>query len=350
MKAVAALALVGSALAAPTRTVEERQLPDLSSLMGGGSSSDSSDSSSSGLGGLGSLLGGGSSSGSGLGALSSMLPSSSSGSSGGLPDLGSLFGGGGSSTGSGLGALSSMLPSSSSSSSDSSSSDSAPSDSSSDSGSSGLGGLGGLLGGSSSTGKLPDISSLLGGSGLTKRAGMTENGVTENKGCQPLTFIFARGTTELGNMGSVVGPPVANQLSSLTGGKVTVQGVDYPADAAGNAMMGASGGPKMASLIQQAKKQCPDTKVVLGGYSQGSMVVHNAANRVGADAISGAVLFGDPFKMTGVGKVDKSKVKEFCAAGDPVCENGMNVMAHLTYGADAKTAAQFLVSAAGVSS
>lgn len=32
-------------------------------------------------------------------------------------------------------------------------------------------------------------------------------------------------------MGSVVGPPVAKQLSSLMGGKVTVQGVDYPADA-----------------------------------------------------------------------------------------------------------------------
>lgn len=62
--------------------------------------------------------------------------------------------------------------------------------------------------------------------------GMTENGVKDNNKCQPLTFIFARGTSELGNMGSVVGPPVAKQLVSLTGNKVTVQGLDYPADAA----------------------------------------------------------------------------------------------------------------------
>ena len=57
--------------------------------------------------------------------------------------------------------------------------------------------------------------------------GITENGVTTNTGCQPLTFIFARGTGELGNMGTVVGPPVASALSSLTGGRVTIQGVNY---------------------------------------------------------------------------------------------------------------------------
>lgn len=115
-------------------------------------------------------------------------------------------------------------------------------------------------------------------------------------------------------------------------------------------MMGGSGGPKMASLVKQALKQCPNTKVVLGGYSQGSMVVHNAADKLSADQISGAVLFGDPFKMQAVGKLDKSKTKEFCASGDPVCANGANVMAHLSYGGQAKEAAQFLVQAAGVGS
>lgn len=114
--------------------------------------------------------------------------------------------------------------------------------------------------------------------------------------------------------------------------------------------MGANGGPVMAKLVKQALKQCPKTKVVLGGYSQGSMVVHNAANSLSADQISAAVLFGDPFKAMSVGKLASSKVKEFCAAGDPVCENGVNVMAHITYGGDAKEAASFLIKASGVSS
>ncbi|OQD64913.1 hypothetical protein PENPOL_c007G10793 [Penicillium polonicum] len=175
----------------------------------------------------------------------------------------------------------------------------------------------------------------------------TENGVTQNSGCKEYTFIFARGTTEMGNMGSVIGPPLAKQLNSLTGDKVTVQGVDYPADAAGNAMMGASGGPTMAKLVKQALSQCPKTKVLLGGYSQGAMVVHNAANSLTADQVTAAVLFGDPLKTQGVGKVAGDKVKEFCHLGDPVCLNGANGMAHITYGTDAGAAAKFLIEAAG---
>ncbi|PLB47384.1 cutinase-domain-containing protein [Aspergillus steynii IBT 23096] len=325
MKAAIALSLITAALAAPTKTVESRQLPGL-----GGSSS----SSSGGLSGLSSLipsgLAGGGSSGSssgGLPDLSKLLGggSSSGSSSGGLPDLSSLLGGGSSSSDS-----SDSSDSSSSSGSDSSSDSSSGSDSS-----------------SSSSGGLPDIGSLLGGG---SGGSMTENDVAQNKGCKELTFIFARGTTEMGNMGSVVGPPVAKNLNSLTGNQCAVQGVDYPADAAGNAMMGASGGPKMAEMVQKALKQCPKTKVVLGGYSQGSMVVHNAASKLSEGQIAAAVLFGDPFKMQAVGKLDKSKTKEFCASGDPVCENGFNVMAHLSYGGQAKEAAQFLVQAAGVGS
>jgi hypothetical protein len=114
-------------------------------------------------------------------------------------------------------------------------------------------------------------------------------------------------------------------------------------------MMGASGGPAMAKLVKQALSQCPKTKVLLGGYSQGAMVVHNAANSLDAGQITAAVLFGDPLKAQGVGKLTSDKVKEFCNMGDPVCLNGGNVMAHITYGSDAETAAKFLIEAAGAS-
>ncbi|RDW58566.1 uncharacterized protein DSM5745_11257 [Aspergillus mulundensis] len=150
----------------------------------------------------------------------------------------------------------------------------------------------------------------------------------------------------MGNMGTVVGPKVGQALNSLTNNQAAIQGVDYPADAAGNANMGASGGPKMASLVETALKQCPDTKVVLGGYSQGAMVVHNAAGKLSSGQVVGAVTFGDPFKAQKPSNIDQFKT--FCASGDPVCLNGANVMAHLSYGDDAQTAAQFLVSAAGL--
>lgn len=50
-----------------------------------------------------------------------------------------------------------------------------------------------------------------------------------------MTFIFARGTGEMGNMGTVVGPPTASAMQEILGANgVSVQGVDYPASAAGN--------------------------------------------------------------------------------------------------------------------
>ncbi|KAJ6080135.1 hypothetical protein N7467_009888 [Penicillium canescens] len=365
------------------RDIEKRQF-DLSSLTSGLGGSTGT---SSGLSSLESLIPsiGGSSSSGGLGSLESLIPSmgGSSGTSGGLGALDSLIPsmGGSSGTSGGLGALESLIPSMSSSGSSSlgfkarrdakeaekrqfdlSSLTSALGGSSGTN--SGLGALTSLIpsiGGSSGSSGLsiPGLSNIPSGSGISslkaKRESLlgsgsiTSNDVTDNAGCKELTFIFARGSDEMGNMGSVVGPPVATQLKSLTGDKVSVQGVTYAATAESNVALGANGGPVMAKLVKQALSQCPKTKVVLGGYSQGSMVVHNAANSLSADQVSGAVLFGDPFKAQSVGKLDSSKVKEYCATGDPVCLNGANVLAHLSYGSDAKEAAQFLIKAAGLS-
>lgn len=49
-----------------------------------------------------------------------------------------------------------------------------------------------------------------------------------NGDCGNLVYIFARGTTEVGNLGTVIGPPFGRQLESQFG-DVAVQGVDYPA-------------------------------------------------------------------------------------------------------------------------
>ncbi|KAL4912653.1 cutinase-domain-containing protein [Aspergillus aurantiobrunneus] len=312
MRTTVALTLIAGALSAPTRTLNNRQFDfdSLASLLpkpsGGSGGFD-----------LGDLFDDSPS------ASPSSSPGGSSGlgGSGGLPGLPGLGGSG--SGGSGLG----DLFGGSSGSDSGSSSPSAPEPSSSSGGSSGLGGLPGL-----------------GGSGAGGSSSSSD--VTDNSGCKALTFIFARGTTEIGTMGTVVGPKVADELDSQTGGKVAVQGVDYPADAAGNAQLGASGGPEMAKLVKQAVQQCPDTKVVLGGYSQGAMVVHNAAGKLSSGQVVGAVTFGDPFKAQKPDNIEQFKT--WCATGDPVCANGANVMAHLTYGGDAAEAAKFLVNAAGL--
>ncbi|PSK55227.1 hypothetical protein B9Z65_2616 [Elsinoe australis] len=191
---------------------------------------------------------------------------------------------------------------------------------------------------------------------LEKRAtgysgGSTASDVT-NGACAPLTVIFARGTSETGTVGTVVGPPLFSALKSKLNGNVALQGVSYPASAAGNANLGQDGGPTMAKLANQALSQCPGTKVVLSGYSQGATVVHNAVQKSGfaAGNVAAAVLFGDPLLRQSVGSVPTAKVKEYCASGDGVCQTGTFSIsaAHLSYGSDASAAADFIIQTAGV--
>jgi len=60
----------------------------------------------------------------------------------------------------------------------------------------------------------------------------TQNGLSG--ACGPVTVIFARGTTEPGNVGVLAGPPFFDALGSIIGsGNLVLQGVDYPASVEG---------------------------------------------------------------------------------------------------------------------
>ena len=104
-------------------------------------------------------------------------------------------------------------------------------------------------------------------------------------GCKPITVIYARGTFELGNVGLAVGPPFFNNLYDLIGrDSIAVQGVDYPASVVGYLIGGDPGGAKTtADLLNQAASNCPDTQIVLSGYSQGAMEAHLGEAIVSAD-------------------------------------------------------------------
>lgn len=62
--------------------------------------------------------------------------------------------------------------------------------------------------------------------------GDTQNGLDGE--CKAVTIIFARGTTESGNVGTLVGPPFFQAVAEKIGAdSLAVQGVEYPADIAG---------------------------------------------------------------------------------------------------------------------
>jgi hypothetical protein len=69
------------------------------------------------------------------------------------------------------------------------------------------------------------------GLATTLNVDTTENG---GAGCAPMTVIFARGTTEPGNVGLFTGPPFFDALTAMLGkNTVNVQGVDYSASIEG---------------------------------------------------------------------------------------------------------------------
>jgi cutinase len=160
--------------------------------------------------------------------------------------------------------------------------------------------------------------------------------------------VFARGTGEPDGVGRV-GDAFVDALRPLVKGKsVAVYGVNYPAT---RDFMRAADGANDASLfVQNTAATCPDTKIVLGGYSQGAAVADiitvadqptlgfaqplpaNIADHVAAVAVFGNPsirLLGGP--LTTLSPLYGYKTIDLCNGADPVCSGGNDVPAHSLY-------------------
>ncbi|WP_162938393.1 cutinase family protein [Mycobacterium kyogaense] len=169
--------------------------------------------------------------------------------------------------------------------------------------------------------------------------------------CSDVEVIFARGTSEPPGIGRV-GQALTDVLSTQLGGRtVSTYGVNYPASY--DFLNTAVGATDAAGRIASLAAQCPNTKIVLGGYSQGAAVVDMLAgvpplgNKIGeigsapplssglignvdAVAVFGnpAAKFGNP--VSGAGSFT-GKAIDLCADGDPICSDGRNPFAHTHY-------------------
>ena len=105
-------------------------------------------------------------------------------------------------------------------------------------------------------------------------------------------------------------------------------------------------------MIQTTMTKCPNTKIVMSGYSQGGQLVHNAAKLLPAKtmaAVSSVVIFGDPNDGQAVTGASAAKTKVICHAGDNICDHGdLILLPHLTYSENAGEAATFVAAQAGL--
>ncbi|HJT90493.1 MAG TPA: cutinase family protein [Mycobacterium sp.] len=179
--------------------------------------------------------------------------------------------------------------------------------------------------------------------------------------CPDVQVVFARGTGEPDGTGRV-GEAFVDALRPLVGGKsVAVYAVNYPATR--DFLRAAEGANDASAFVQNTATTCPDTKIVLGGYSQGAAVIdvitvaaqpmfgftnplpNNVADHVAAVAVFGNPsirLLGGP--LTALSPQYGYKTIDLCNGADPVCSNGDDVPAHSLYVQNglATQAAQFV--------
>ncbi|MFD9430907.1 cutinase family protein [Streptomyces sp. NPDC060002] len=198
--------------------------------------------------------------------------------------------------------------------------------------------------------------SLAGGAGLATLSAPAASAAT----CSDIDVVAARGTFEPGTLGLIVGDPVFSALQKkLTGKTLSSYAVNYPADL--SLTSAAQGNADLVNHVRTQSAACPNQRYILVGYSQGANVVDNSIGISSAGAVVGSpivatlptaveprvaavLLFGNPIRALGksVTGTYQSRTIDFCATGDPVCENGGDdVLAHLGYTADAGAAATF---------
>ena len=169
--------------------------------------------------------------------------------------------------------------------------------------------------------------------------------------CPDVEVIFARGTSDKPGIGATGRSFVDALKRKLLGKHMTVYAVNYPAS--WNFSKSTTQGAVDANRrVQYVAEICPQTKIVLGGMSQGAGVIDLIAigkrtiwffkpaplpdamvNHVAAIAV-----FGNPSRdvptlgpLTQISPQYGSRTIDLCAFGDPYCSRGSNYLAHLSY-------------------
>jgi cutinase len=193
--------------------------------------------------------------------------------------------------------------------------------------------------------------------------------------CSDVEVVFARGTNEPPGVGAT-GQAFSDALvARLPGKSVDVYPVDYPAslDFSQAADGVADAGNKITSVVAE----CPRTRIVVGGYSQGAAVAAYITTDTVPDGyglppgingplppniarhVAAVVLFGKPSNgfldlvdrnapPITIGHLYANKTLDLCAPSDPVCStSGFSRAAHSAYASNGMTdqAADFAANA-----
>jgi cutinase len=176
------------------------------------------------------------------------------------------------------------------------------------------------------------VAAVLAAAGLIAPATVSAPGVvpSASAACPAVEVIFARGRLESPGVG-VLGNAFISALRSKSKKNIGVYAVQYPAD--NQIDVGAN---DMSGHIQSMMNNCPDTRLVLGGYSLGAAVTDvvlalpfdffgfKAPMPPGADQhIAAVALFGNGAAwvgpITNFNPLYSERTIELCHGADPIC-------------------------------
>lgn len=156
--------------------------------------------------------------------------------------------------------------------------------------------------------------------------------------CPDVEVVFARGSDEPPGLGNT-GQAFVDALRTHTTGKtVGAYAVNYPAtgDFENSAVFPSTmfdGVGDASAHVRATAANCPATKILLGGYSQGAAVAaYVTTSDLPADVhdrVAGLVLFGKPTPallskygapVANIGPQYSGKSLDLCAPGDSICD------------------------------
>jgi hypothetical protein len=185
--------------------------------------------------------------------------------------------------------------------------------------------------------------------------------------CPDVEVVFARGSGEPAGVGGIGGSFVDALRGQIGGRSLGVYPVNYQASTdfsnADFPLTVIDGIRDAGSHIESMAANCPKTREVLGGYSQGAAVagfVTSAAVPPGVPAsmvpqpmppeianhVAAVTLFGKPSgpwlqkygaPVIVIGPLYQPKTLELCAPGDGICGDGTDAFAHATYSLNGMT-------------
>lgn len=184
---------------------------------------------------------------------------------------------------------------------------------------------------------------LLGAAGLLVSAPVASAADT----CSDVQVVFARGTAEPVGVGRVGDAFVEALRSELPGKSIGVYAVNYPASY--DFLKATEGATDASAYVQGIAATCPNTSIVLGGYSQGAAVVDLITSPPGTlfgfanpmpdsvvNHVAAVAVFGNPSHrinqpLTTLSPQYGPKTIDLCNGDDPVCSIGDDRSAHSLY-------------------